>query len=83
MHFALPMTLSGIALSGVAMISSNTLAEASIRLAMSDLLLSSAAQLAPNSNEQMLPARRHLSPTERIRRMLSSWCSAGEHSLAR
>src|SRR6185437_5571364 len=72
MHCALPMTLSGIALSGVAIISSKTFAEASIRLAMSDLLFSSAAQLALTSTEQRLPTKRHLSPTERMCRMALS-----------
>ena len=39
MHFASRITLSGIALSGVAMISFKTLAEASMRLAMSESVL--------------------------------------------
>ena len=67
MHFASRMTLSGIALSGVAMISFRTLAEASIRLAMSESSLSlSAAQLTPIKMEQMLSTRRHLGNTEEI-----------------
>src|SRR5579872_7222416 len=62
MHFALFITLSGIALSGTAIISFNTLAELSIRLSMSDWFLSSsAAQLEPMNREQMPSTRRHLS----------------------
>ena len=45
MHFALLMTLSGMALSGVAIISLSTFAELSIRLAMSESSLSAAGNL--------------------------------------
>src|ERR1035438_1937924 len=62
-HFASRMTLSGIALSGVAMTSFKTLAEASIRLARSDSSLS-AAQLTPMKIEQRLSTRRLLGNAE-------------------
>src|SRR3954465_12159893 len=52
MHLAPLITLSGIALSGVPITSSSTLAEASIRLAMSDCSLSSADQITPTRSEQ-------------------------------
>src|SRR4051812_48299054 len=64
MHFAPLITLSGIALSGVPITSSSTLAEASIRLAMSDCSLSSADQLTPTRSEQRPSTTRHLEAGE-------------------
>src|SRR5579864_6710932 len=55
MHFASLITLSGTALSGVAMISSSTLAEASMRLEMSDL---SADQPTPLTRRNVAPRNR-------------------------
>src|SRR5438270_1217102 len=62
MHFASRITLSGIALSGVAIISFRTFADASIRFATSDSSLS-ADQLTPTNIEQMVSTRRHLCHT--------------------
>src|SRR5579864_8995732 len=83
-HFALPMTLSGIALSGVAIISSKTLADWSIRFAMSDWSLS-AAQLTPIRVEQILKTRRHPGNTEEIRLICGGvlFCAPREHTLFR
>src|ERR1700680_88277 len=57
MHLASLMTLSGIALSGIAVISSSTLAALSMRFSMSDLSLSSSAcaspKLCPCVNQQL------------------------------
>src|SRR5579864_6641757 len=81
-HFASRMTLSGIALSGVAIISFKTLADSSIRLAMSDWSLS-AAQLTPIKVEQMLKARRHPGSTNesRLILVLVLFCAPHEHLL--
>src|SRR5215475_1378442 len=65
MHFASRITLSGIALSGVAMISFRTFAELSMRLVMS--AWSSAAQPVPRNIEQMPRAARHLVKVTEIR----------------
>src|SRR6476646_722003 len=62
-HFALFITLSGMALSLTAMISSSTLAELSILLSMSELL-SSADQLTPTQSAQMLRSARHFGQME-------------------
>src|ERR1700726_4301562 len=82
MHFALRMTLSGIALSGVAIISSRTLADASMRLEISDSSLS-AAQLTPIRLEQILRTRRHPGKNELIRLILVFvlFCAPREHRL--
>src|SRR5437899_1456438 len=69
MHFAFFITLSGMALSFTAIISSRTLADASIRLAMSDCSLSSADQLTP---AKMPSTRRHFGTVEKTRFILSS-----------
>src|ERR1700680_1442695 len=59
MHFASLMILFGMPLSGVAMISSNTLAELSILFSISDLSFSlSALQPALASSKRMHSARR-------------------------
>jgi hypothetical protein len=55
-----------MALSGVAMISFSTFADASIRLAISESFLS-AAQLTPMNIEQRLSTKRHLGIIEEIR----------------
>ena len=77
MHLASLITLSGMALSGVAIISFSTLADASIRLAMSDCLSSSPAQLTPMKMEQMPSTRRYFGSNEscRIRCVLFILCS--------
>src|SRR5580704_3826870 len=55
------------------MISSNTWADASMRLAISDWSLSSADQLTPMKTEQMLSTRRHLGNTEETRLIVMSF----------
>jgi hypothetical protein len=60
MHLASLMMLSGIALSGVAMISFRTLAAPSIRLLISASSLSSAAQVKlANTNAIVVSTKRH------------------------
>ncbi len=81
-HFAPLMTLSGIALSGVAMISSRTLADASIRFAISESSLSSADQPMPTNIEQMLNNRRHLDHREESRFIFVLFCAPSEHPLS-
>src|SRR5580704_9659150 len=66
-HFASLITLSGIALSGVAMISFKTLVDASRRLAISDSSLSSADHAMPTQSSTLAPStRRHLGNTDPI-----------------
>src|ERR1043165_9375268 len=79
MHLASLITLSGMALSGVAMISFSTLAEASIRLVMSEPLSSSPAQLTPMKIEQMPSTRRNFGSNENCRILVSSFCAQNEH----
>src|ERR1017187_5672280 len=83
MHFASRMTLSGMALSGVAMISFRTFADASIRFAISESSLSlSAAILTPRKIEQMLNIRTHLDHREGFRLIfMFLFCAPREHLL--
>src|ERR1035438_7356003 len=84
MHFASRMTLSGMALSGVAMISFRTFADASIRLAISESSLSlSAAILTPRKIEQMLNIRTPLDHTEGfcLIFVFLFFCAPSEHLL--
>src|ERR1017187_510129 len=58
MHFASLITLSGIALSGVAIISFRTWADASRRLSISDRSLSSADHARPTQSKRPAPSTR-------------------------
>src|ERR1035438_10254564 len=58
MHLASLITLSGIALSGVAIISFRTVADASRRLSISDRSLSSADHARPTQSKRPAPSTR-------------------------
>src|ERR1700756_1115197 len=79
-HFASRITLSGIALSGVAMISSSTFAEFSIRLSMSERSCSSADHPTPINREKMLNTVRHLGQREDLRLIVAPLLCSHEHS---
>jgi hypothetical protein len=69
-----------MALSLMAMISSSTLAEFSIRFVMSDWSLS-ADQLTPTNSEQMPSTSRHLGTVEETRFIVVLFCAPHEHLL--
>src|SRR5215471_4295216 len=76
MHLALFITLSGIALSFTAMISSNTFADALSRLSISDWFFSSSADHPePTNREQMPSTSRHLTHAEGSRVMFFLFCA--------